>query len=134
MDYFLDIFELVHNPRMGLDTQEGLINELSVMPYAARHIGPEVALGLHELLKKACFEIRSVTLIDLTGDEGFDGQEQALHSLREVLIRHTSIVLRYIQAHVARHVSELDKGMEVIKLEIEPTDKPSDSEYTSIDG
>jgi len=137
MDYFLDVFQLVYNPRMGLRNEmPDLLDNLEVIPYAAQHIGPEVTRGLHELVKKACIEIRSVKRLDMKSDdmdESIEEQDQILYSLDKILIRHASIFQEYIRPHVAQAILKQDE-IEVIQLEIEPTDKSSDDDYTSIDG
>lgn len=138
MDYFLDVLQLVFNPRMGLynNDMEDLLDTLQVLPYAVQHLDtPEVAIGFHNLVKNACLEIRSVDRIDLKIDgldEDINELVQILDSLADILLRHAFIFQAYIKPYLADAVSAQDE-MEDVKLEIEPANKPDDDGYTSID-
>jgi len=139
MDHLVDVFESFYSSRIGLrsDTHESVIDALETMPYVAHHLGSDVASGLHRLVKRACSEIEMIDLPEYVSEEdtiNADELRDALLMLDKLLIHHAGVLEDYIQPHLESHIVERDGEIgEIAPVEISITEKPVDSEYTSID-
>lgn len=142
MDHFLDIFKCLFDPRMGFDgePQEGLVEQLEGMAYAASRAFPEAAPGLLEVVKQACAAVRSTRLPEWPEKaDDLDDQEDALSEIGKVLMEHSGKIQDYFLSNVVQQLIEKngksEEDLEVVVVEGESADseKPKESEWTSID-
>jgi hypothetical protein len=118
MDYFLYVFHCAFS--LGLDSMlpESFVWNLEGVAYLAQGLGPEVAGGLLDLVKEACFEIRSFEVTIHSTPEEFLRQVVLLH---ELLFKHLAAFRGYLQAHMAK-----SKGVqEAVNAEIDWKDNDS---------